>query len=140
MSWRTIFGVCVLFLGITLAGCGEIETQIRTSYPLDTNDTKGPYQVMAVVNGEPGMKVWLVYTTDNWSDPNNIKVTEMASNNVDVFQGKIDGQAANTTISYYILVQSPANKVTTDPEQMTSDPEKLVLLDKDLTYQFRIVK
>lgn len=128
----------------SLLGCGEIETQIRTSYVLDTDDTDGPYQVMAVVaSGDQPTGVYLIYSTDKWNDNKKMVVVEMNNVSQDVYQAKIPGQPAGTTVSYYILVQTPSGKNPTDPADMLTDPadaSKIIPKQKDFTYQFRVLK
>ncbi len=137
-------GLILLLMVMPSLGCGKIEPEIRTAYLLDTNDTQGPYRIMAVVTGDLQLsKVLLVYTTDQWKDPNKIKTITMEQvdpSMQDVFQGKIEGQKSGTVISYYILVVDNEKKTTTDPEKMTDNPSKLLPANPKLTYRFRILK
>ena len=128
---RFLFIVLGLFLGgLSLSACGKIQTQIlETSVALNTDDTIGPYQVMAaVVSDQVPLQVKLIYFINN--DTSTKQEVEMKQISQDVYQGAIPGQPAGTTIEYYIQALDSEKFTTTDPLDAQQQ--------NGLTYRFRV--
>jgi hypothetical protein len=128
-----LFGLCLLFAGLAVA-CGEPPTEIHeSSVQLNTDDTKGPYEVMSVVtSGSPSIRVSLIYSIDGWKTKQSIDMNKIEAVGQDVYRGKIPGQPAGTTVQYYIQVVDQAEKVTTDPTQVPPQ-------SKGLSYKFAVL-
>lgn len=126
--------IFILMIGATsLIGCGQIETEIvRVAYLKNTDDSKGPYQVLAVIQSDlQPLTVTVEYTTDNWKTRKSVAMTQSDES---LFVGHIPGQKAGTTIRYFISVQDSSEKKITDPLSVPPSPEK------DSTYRFQVVQ
>ncbi len=117
----------------SLVGCGQIETEIvRVAYLKNTDDSKGPYQVLTVIQSDlQPLTVTVVYSTDNWKTR---KVVKMTQSDADLFVGHIPGKKSGTTIRYFISVKDSSDKTITDP--VTTAP----LTTPSTTYRFQVVQ
>ena len=133
---RYLLFMSLLFI-LPLAACGKIQTEIiHTAYLRNTDDTTGPYRVMAlVVSDAQPLKVYVIYSTDNWQSKKQVEMQKVSE---DVFAGEIPGQQAGTTVQYYIWVKDAEENVATDPISLSASPPQAGR--KDLTYRFQIIK
>ena len=130
---RTVLPGFVLMAALLLCvGCGDVEPPriLETSVVRNTDDTSGPYQVLAVVLGDrTPLTVSLVYSADGFATSKMIKMGKVSD---DVFAGGIPGQARGATIEYYIVAEDPGGNRTLDPKVVPPN-------DNSLTYRFRIL-
>lgn len=114
------------------AGCGDVEPPriLETSVVRNTDDTSGPYQVLAVVIGErTPLVISLIYSADAFATTKTIKMVKVSE---DVFTGGIPGQPSGATIEYYIVAEDSGGNRTLDPKVVPPD-------ENALTYRFRIL-
>jgi hypothetical protein len=128
--WRQ--WLIALALGLTLTGCGQVATEIlESSTILNTTDTKGPYEVKAVILGDrQPFVVTLVYSVDGWSSRQSVEMKKISDQ---VFHGAIPGQGTGQVIHYYISVVDSDGNIRTEPKDIPENPT-------NQTYSFRILR
>jgi hypothetical protein len=125
--------ILLLFVGLCapLVGCGKIRTEVlHTAYLRNTDDTEGPYRVMAVViSALQPITVSVVYSIDEWKTQKSVEMKKVSD---DVYAGELPGQQPGTTINYYISVIDSEESLTTDPTTVPPNTE-------GISYRFQIV-